>query len=48
VTELMEISVNLREFACIVTLEKWLGFEDDELVHHVLEFLRVCYGFDLF
>jgi hypothetical protein len=34
----MEIGMNLRGFVCIVILEKWLGFEDDELVHRVLEF----------
>jgi hypothetical protein len=33
----VEIGVNLRGFVCIVILEKLLGFEDDELVHHVLE-----------
>jgi hypothetical protein len=38
VAESMEIGANLKGFVCIVILEKWLGFEDDELVHHVLEF----------
>jgi hypothetical protein len=36
----MKIGMNLRGFVCIVILEKWLGFEDDEVVHRVLEFFE--------
>jgi hypothetical protein len=41
----MKIGMNLRGFVCIVILEKWLGFEDDEVVHRVLHFFL---AFDLF